>query len=556
MDDASRRAFAEELKELAIDFLQHLPNSMQKLRIHWDAVTSCDISEKHFSNLIRQAHSIAGTAGSFGFPDISAAAKELELKFQDVKATMPDLQQNECAVVQALLDTLDKAIRTAMEKGAVPIQVQTHKGQRHKRSRNIYLVEDDPHMARFLSLQLTHFGYGVECFESVEELRKKTNSELPASIVMDVNLPEGERAGIDFFSGEMENTFYKIPKIFISRKGDFLSRLLAVRAGGIAYFTKPIDISQLVDLLDLKTSHVPDEPFRVLIMEDDHYAAEHISLVLEEEGIQAKSLFEPHLIESILDEFRPDLILMDLYLNECSGLELTVIIRQQPKYMGIPIVFLSQERNPDKQLLTLEHGSDDFLTKPVPRERLVTTVISRARRARSLRDLMKRDSLTGLLNHNSFKEALDVEITRNVRNHSTLSLAMIDLDHFKEVNDRHGHPAGDHVLQSISRMLQQRLRRTDIIGRYGGEEFAILLPDTSREKAFTLLNTIREDWGATSHQAGGEDFRVTFSAGISTSPPFHDAAWMINAADTALYEAKQRGRNQVRWAERTRSKNQ
>jgi diguanylate cyclase (GGDEF)-like protein len=254
---------------------------------------------------------------------------------------------------------------------------------------------------------------------------------------------------------------------------------------------------------------------------------------------------DPMQVMEPLIEFRPDLILMDMYMPGCSGLELAAMIRQQEAFVGVPIVFLSLETQLDRQLLALQLGGDDFLTRPIEPDHLVAAVLSRARRARNLYTFMVSDSLTGLLNHTTIKERLEAEVASARRHRLPLAHAMIDIDHFKRVNDTYGHATGDHVLKSLAQLLQQRLRKTDVIGRYGGEEFAVILPSTSADAALAVVDQIRAGFEQVRHQSEGTDFRVTFSAGVAVFPPFGDAARLSEAADKALYHAKQEGRNRV-----------
>ena len=254
---------------------------------------------------------------------------------------------------------------------------------------------------------------------------------------------------------------------------------------------------------------------------------------------------DPKTVLDILVEAKPELILMDLYMPECNGTELLSIIRQQEVFVGIPIVFLSVEEDKQKKLDAIRYGGDDFLTKPVDPEYLITSISNRVSRTRNMRFFMERDSLTGLLNHSNLREHLTREILRATRAQSNLCFAMIDLDHFKLVNDTHGHLIGDKVLKSLSRMLQERLRRTDIIGRYGGEEFGVILLNTDGNNGERILNEVRNNFSRIHHQAEDEEFFVTFSCGIACFSAFQDARSITNAADRALYEAKEGGRNRV-----------
>ena len=166
-----------------------------------------------------------------------------------------------------------------------------------------------------------------------------------------------------------------------------------------------------------------------------------------------------------------------------------------------------------------------------------------------LRSFMVRDSLTGLLNHTAIKDLLEGEVAGTIRLKKPLSFAMIDIDHFKQVNDSYGHPVGDRVIKSLARLLKQRLRTSDLVGRYGGEEFAVVLVDADRMTAMKVLDTIRNDFSQLRHLAGGIEFSVTFSCGIADVSQFPDATKLSDAADKALYKAKHAGRNRVMLAD-------
>jgi diguanylate cyclase (GGDEF)-like protein len=252
---------------------------------------------------------------------------------------------------------------------------------------------------------------------------------------------------------------------------------------------------------------------------------------------------EPMEIMQALLDFNPELILMDVYMPGCTGLELAKVIRQNISYLNLPIVFLSSETDQEQQYAALRMGGDDFLVKPIQDDHLISSVITRVQRSRKLASAITRDSLTGLINHAKIREQLELEVLRAERQGSTLSFAMIDLDHFKNINDSYGHVVGDHVIREISRELKQQLRRTDIIGRYGGEEFAVILPDTAEKAAEYALDKIREEFAKKSHIFGDDSFSVSFSCGISGFPNHKRAEDIVTRADEALYKAKEKGRN-------------
>lgn len=332
---------------------------------------------------------------------------------------------------------------------------------------------------------------------------------------------------------------------FLSASDDVQYRLDAVRTGGVGYFVKPFEIGPLIEALDVATHRSEPAPYRVLIVDDSESTAEFHADILRKAGMQVINCSNPLNAPALIHEQNPELILLDMYMPECNGDELALLLRQNPATIGLPIVFLSVEESFDRQLLALHFGGDDFLKKPIEAHHLVWAVMARIDRYRKMRALMVRDGLTGLFNHSSLMEQLGRESARATRQGQTLSFAMLDLDHFKSVNDTHGHAAGDRVLKSFARLLTQRLRRTDIIGRYGGEEFAVIFPDTAPSVAAEIIDGIRETFGSLTHFAPGAAFRVSFSGGVAAQPPCISLAELSGKADQLLYEAKRNGRNRV-----------
>ncbi|WP_374356797.1 GGDEF domain-containing protein, partial [Chitinimonas sp.] len=155
------------------------------------------------------------------------------------------------------------------------------------------------------------------------------------------------------------------------------------------------------------------------------------------------------------------------------------------------------------------------------------------------------DSLTGLLNHTSTKQRLEGAVNAAQQEHQPISVAMIDIDHFKRVNDNYGHPVGDQIIRSLAWLLKQRLRKSDIVGRYGGEEFLVGLPGTNAEQAMMVLDRIRCDFGQIKHPFNETWFNTTFSAGVASFPEIASTEQLIKTADEALYLAKRGGRNRV-----------
>lgn len=411
---------------------------------------------------------------------------------------------------------------------------------------DVYLLADlgEPGMQE-LRRQLIHFGYQTTTLSTHQALLEEVTRSTPQSVILDQDsLPDG--IALDGLTGELRAIAGDALQVLvISSGGDMGSRLRAARVGVQVYLVKPVSAHDLIDQLDKFAPARRPEPLNIMLVEDSRTQATYFGGLLEQAGMRVRIVSDPMNVLDALEEQATDLILMDMYMPECSGNELAKVIRQVPRYASIPIVFLSSETQVDRQLDAMSRGGDDFLTKPIEPAHLIRSVAIRAERARQLRSLMVTDNLTGLLNHTRIKEELENEVGRTSRRDGRLAFVMLDIDHFKSVNDTHGHPAGDTVIRSLARVLQQRLRRTDSIGRYGGEEFAIIMPDATAEQAARTLDGIRRSFASIRQQAGDDRFTVTFSAGVAAFPDYATAETLTMAADSALYKAKNGGRNQV-----------
>lgn len=354
-----------------------------------------------------------------------------------------------------------------------------------------------------------------------------------------------ENGGVNAAVTELTHRENAPSVLYLSDDISLEARIAAVRAGASAYLATPANALEIVDRLEEMRPNLSEDPYRVMIVDDDVTLSKFYDAVLTASGMVTRVINDPTKVLDQLPDFRPELILMDHYMPDVQGRELAAVIRQEPAYDSIPIVFLSAEDDTAMQQKVMQIGGDDFLTKPIRPDHLVGAVVNRARRFRALRSTMMRDSLTGLLNHTATKEHLAVDLNRMRRAEKPLCFALIDIDRFKEINDTYGHPTGDRVLKSLAYLLKQRLRTTDVIGRYGGEEFAVALPETPIDQARHVLDEVRVSFALLPHASETGDFNVTFSCGVATFPGHDDATVLTDAADKALYRAKEAGRNRI-----------
>jgi diguanylate cyclase (GGDEF)-like protein len=535
--------FEDQLGRLRQKYVTNLPSRLAEIESAWQLVRDTDSSDATFRDLHRLVHSFVGSSGTYGFKAISHAARSLEVYLRSLLGKTERLDSDQCAQIDLLISVLNQvpAEVTGPDTPADFLTPEPASPPHTTGRKTIYLVGPDRRGAEELAEQVGHFGYVVRTFSTTDEVLAALDKDPPRVIVLD----SPDAGGLPELRAHTA-----LPIMLISGHDDLMARLAAVRAGAAAYLIKPIDLTEFAEQLDALVERQVADPYRILIVDDSTETAEFIAASLSRAGMLTNIVNDPLQVVRPLREFNPDLILMDLYMPGCNGLELAAVIRQQHEYISIPIVYLSTETDLNKQLAAMRLGGDEFLTKPIEPFHLIAAVMNRSQRSRVLRSLVVRDGLTGLLNHTATEERLGVEVARADRQNGFLAYAMIDLDHFKAINDTYGHPVGDHVLKGLARVLQQRLRKTDVIGRYGGEEFAVILPDTDGRSAVRVMDEIRMNFGKIQHSAGGTEFFVNFSCGVAAYPLCRDAVELNDAADRALYRAKELGRNRVEVADR------
>lgn len=548
--NAAIAAVTAEMAKLRRTYTDRLPVEIAELTALAEGLTGSEAARPKLEALHLRLHKLAGSGGTFGYSLLSAQSRSLEHQAQSwlagsLASAEAEPLRDFAVNVAALINTLSEV--SSAENAAVPAYavMRTDVGM----VLQVWLVEDDVLLGKELTRQLEPFGFEVRLFSRISdaELAAAEETRQPDILIMDVLFAEeGENATEVLATRPVLNSL-GCPLIFVSSQGGFPSRVRAARLGAEGYFLKPLDVPRLVERLEYVVERRRASPQRVLVVDDDVSLAEHFRLVLCGAGMEVDVLSKPEEIIDRVSDFRPELVLMDMHMPDYSGVDLAGVIRQHDNWIGLPIVYLSSETSFDKQVLALSHGADDFLTKPISDAHLIAAVRVRVDRTRQLSDQITKDSLTGLLKHASIKEAAEVEVLRSQRSETAVTFAMLDIDHFKTVNDTYGHAVGDLVIKSIATLLRQRLRKSDLIGRYGGEEFLVVLPGCDFKFARQLLEDIRTRFAALQFSHNGQSFNCTLSAGLACSleSPEAGSVELVILADRALYAAKRGGRNRV-----------
>jgi len=526
-------------EELYRSYREQIPQLLQELGTaakQWNESPSQDTFDQFFTKVL----DISGSAEMFGQTSIGAVANSLQNEmspfFRSEKALDKSLIKLINGINEQLLSMMQQPtgdqntdIREVLFKPKVFDEGLMH----------ILVIEDDPKLAQDIKQKLSSTSFEITIIPNIAQIKPSFQENTRCIIA---NLDNLNAKQIELL-GSIEEVRSSLPLIFISEDNSIDARLKAVQAGGQAFITKPVDYTQLLQAIDSLTERQLIQKYRVLIVDDQKSLSDYYASILEEAGFEVMSVNHPQKkLMQALTEFVPDLILLDLYMPYCNGQDLAGIIRQMDNLLSVPVVFLSAESSTDLQLRAMSTGADAFLTKPVSPDDLLLTVQSRIKRGRAVHDLVTKDPLSGLLNRRESIRRLDEEISRSRRNNTPLSVAMLDLDHFKKINDSQGHAVGDWVIKFFARSMQKIFRESDIIGRHGGEEFVVIFPDTEPAAAQLACKRLKKYIKESEKDL---PCPFTYSGGLAFSGSDEDSNSVLDRADMALYKAKEKGRNKV-----------
>ena len=303
---------------------------------------------------------------------------------------------------------------------------------------------------------------------------------------------------------------------------------------------------------------------KILVVDDNKSNRTSVLVGLDDQGFIFEEAQDGAEALTKIKNFVPDLIIMDVEMPRMGGYDVCRICKNNKLWAFIPIILMTAREGTDNKIEGLEVGADDYLIKPVNMLELKARVNSMLRMKRLQDDLLKtneklkeayekvnkmaiEDELMGIYNRRYFFNRLEYEFDRYLRYQVPLSVLMIDIDHFKNINDTYGHPMGDFVLKKTAKVFEEQLRATDILARYGGEEIAILLPQTEKAEAMMVGEKLRNAMESTTFSDKDMSLNATISVGISSIPlvAIENADEFMKMADDAVYYSKKNGRNKV-----------
>jgi two-component system cell cycle response regulator len=450
-------------------------------------------------------------------------------------------------------------------------------------SARVLVVDDILPNVKLLEAKLASEYYDVLTAMNGEEALRRVSDESPDLVLLDVMMP-----GMDGFEVctkiKANPKTAHIPVVMVTALTDAQDKVRGLEAGADDFLSKPINdialMARVRSLVRLKMSTdewrirantanqlgvvdeasgavketaeqaniliIEDKDFELNRMRDTLTGAKH-SVMAADTGATAMELIATH-------EF--DLMIVSLNLDHEDGLRLCSHLKSNERTRATPLVMVGGDEDLKRIAHGLEIGAHDYILRPVERNELLARVRTQIRRKRFQERLRATyeislsmaltDSLTGLYNRRYLEVHLDKQLKKNEESKKALAVLMIDIDHFKPVNDTYGHKAGDEVLKIFANRLKDNLRSFDMVARLGGEEFVAILPDVSEQRAYMVAERLRRAMAEAPFDVGHEKGAINITTSIGGSiigPGNQTVQECLDRADKALYEAKEGGRN-------------
>ena len=446
-------------------------------------------------------------------------------------------------------------------------------------SARVLVVDDIEQNRKLLTDKLKNEYFHVITAVDGEDAIERALAEEPDVILMDVMMPKLN--GVEACRRlKNDPRTEHIPIVLVTALNEREDRLRGLGAGADDFLTKPVNDLQLlsrvraltkykmvadelrkreasgkrIGAVDIAAQGRASEPARILVIDENERQARRICRYLE--GLH-RPISHSEATQLGISGSMVDLMVISLSNEKLDGLRLCAYFRSLESTRDLPILVVAEPDDEQKAVRALDLVASDIVIKPIDSEELLARVKTQVRKKRYLDALRARldqsmelavtDQLTGLHNRRYMRVQLESFVKRANMGGQPVSILLCDIDHFKKVNDIHGHSAGDDVLREFGRRLRENIRPMDLACRYGGEEFVVIMPETSQALAQAAGDRLRQIIAESPFSIGrGDELKVTMSGGVSTIIPSEDTIEsLLKRADDALYRAKSSGRNLI-----------
>jgi diguanylate cyclase (GGDEF)-like protein len=527
--DALEAAF----QELRREYLAEAAGRLAELRK--DAAAFLAGEADAAESLLTRFHRLTGSGGSYGFPEVSVIARENEQWL----AAQPELNPAAAARLERAIEQL----QTTFDRAAIAMGPPEDAVRPPEFGWRALLEIDSAALRAQVTDELSAAGFTVRHDVRAAGLGALAPCERPDLVVIASERgPEQAYAATAAWNADRRRR----PRGIVLLEGaGALDHLRAVAAGADVVFGLD-QIGLELPRYGQSLSRIGSPPLNVLFVDADNERARKVMSRLDEAGLIVERVASPADAQQSLGRTVPDVLLVTV-TSALMGHALARFVRQEPRTRLVPVIVLCDDTGVPARTDALRAGVDDLLPLPPDPDLVLQTVVARGERGRQLSELVHRDPLTGLLNFATLRTELEHAVAYAHRYNDRFAFVMFDVDHFRRINERHGHLVGDRVLVHVAGVLRSAVRASDLLARHGGEEFAMILRGAGQDGALIAAEKLREALRARpfATRQGGE-IPLNVSVGVAAfGPDGGSAGELAQAADRALHRAKLAGRNRV-----------
>jgi diguanylate cyclase (GGDEF)-like protein len=543
---------------LIASFLNQVPGRISAILENWHQLVQSDWKGNLLDTLIERIATLAESGTKFGVPQITQSGKSLIAHLSDYHNTGLKPQHDDVVALDGLIHAFKDASIQACNQQAEALASQSQETPREKKQRlsgehKVFLLGIEESLVAGLMRNFQAKNLEVVLIETPQQIihHYDLNPNEPDFLISHVDLldelfPESKTGGL----WNKNNGLPGLPVAFVADSPDLKTRLSAMRVDACGYWSKPVDpylVAKRIEELSTSDAHTK---YRVLIVEDDPAQADFADAILSKANFECQGVTDPLNVLDALKDFKPDLILMDLYMPEASGSELTAVIREQNEYVDIPIVFLSGEQDLEKQLTALSFGGEDFLSKPIAPKHLISTVTNRIRRARQLslrlHGQVRSEKELGLHTRNYLLERLDTLLLAEAAVNEVTGVFFLKIDKPEDMVATVGIGGLDAVLAEVAKHIKSKISPQDILTRFGDSNLSLLVIRENHEALKQLGDELCQSLSKYIIEVDNTTLGVTLSIGIyPVEPGNQDSRAIIAHAQIASRKASEAGGNQV-----------